>query len=129
VIRFIIDSSALLALLRNERGGAAVAPLLADAAMCTVNLSEVVAHYAQTGSSEADIRSLLTGLGFESVPFDDDLAYAAGMLIPMTRSAGLSFGDRACIALALRLDAKVITADRIWARVADAVGVEVELIR
>lgn len=129
MIRFVIDASALLALLRNEKGGAAVAPLLAEAAMCTVNLSEVVAHYAQTGSSDADIRSLLAGLGFESVALDDDLASAAGMLTPLTRSAGLSFGDRACIALALRLHAKVITADRIWARIADAVGVEVELIR
>jgi PIN domain nuclease of toxin-antitoxin system len=129
VIRFVIDSSALLALLRNERGGTTVAPLLADSAMCTVNLSEVVAHYARTGSSEADIRSLLTGLGFESVPLDDDLAYTAGMLIPLTRSAGLSFGDRACVALALRLGAKVITADRVWSRIADAVGVEIELIR
>ncbi len=129
MIRCVIDSSALLALLRNERGGASVAPILVEAAMSTVNLSEVVAHYAQFGSSESDIRSLLDGLEFERIPFDDDLAYVAGMLIPATRSAGLSLGDRACIALALRLRVGVVTADRIWTRVADAVGVEVELIR
>lgn len=102
----VIDASALLALLRKERGGDTVADVLADAAMSTVNLSEVVAHYARSGSGERDIHSLLDTLEFERIPFDDDLAYAAGMLIPLTRSAGLSLGDRACLALARRLRSK-----------------------
>jgi ribonuclease VapC len=34
-----------------------------------------------------------------------------GSLRPLTRSAGLSLGDRACLALAARLGAWVLTAD------------------
>jgi ribonuclease VapC len=49
--------------------------------------------------------------------------------VPKTRSAGLSLGDRACLALAVRLGTKALTADRSWSRIARAVGVEVELIR
>jgi ribonuclease VapC len=78
---------------------------------------------------EAEIHSLLDNLRLERVPFDERLAYRAGMLLPQTRAAGLSFGDRACLALALQLDAKAMTADRAWSRIADAVGVEIELIR
>lgn len=125
----VIDASALLALLRKERGGDRVAGVLADAAMSTVNLSEVVAHYARSGSSERDIHLLLDTLEFERIPFDDDLAYAAGMLIPLTRPSGLSLADRACLALARRLQATALTADRAWTRIAEAVGVEIEVIR
>jgi len=40
---------------------------------------------------------------------------------------GLSLGDRACLALALREQAPVLTGDRAWSKV--DVGVEVVLIR
>jgi len=47
----------------------------------------------------------------------------------VTRPAGLSFGDRACLALARRSGRKAMTADRTWLSVATLLGVEVELIR
>jgi ribonuclease VapC len=34
---------------------------------------------------------------------------------PLTKAQGLSLADRACLALARRLDIPVITADREWA--------------
>jgi ribonuclease VapC len=129
VTGWVLDASALLALLLRERGGDKVAPVLTDAAISTLNLSEVVSYFARSGSPPEAIHELLGTLELECVPFDDDLAYAAGMLITTTRAAGLSLADRACLVLARRLGAKVLTGDRAWARVADAVGVEVELIR
>jgi ribonuclease VapC len=63
------------------------------------------------------------------VPFDPDLAYGTGLLLPKTRAAGLSLGDRACLALAVRLGAKALTTDRSWSRIAGAISVEVKLIR
>ena len=51
------------------------------------------------------------------------------MMIAVTRPAGLSLGDRACLVLAKRLGAKAMTTDRAWTRIAEAVGVEVEVIR
>ncbi|MGH7061689.1 MAG: hypothetical protein ACREFH_14980, partial [Stellaceae bacterium] len=61
--------------------------------------------------------------------FDEELAYIAGMMLPKTRTAGLSFGDRACLALAVRIGGVAWTADRAWSSVARAIGVQVELIR
>lgn len=127
--RIVLDASALLALTRREQGADKVAAILADSVMSTVTLSEAVGYYARSGASEAEIRALLDVLRIERVPFDEGLAYIAGLLLPKTRPAGLSFGDRACLALALRMGAKALTADRAWSRVATDVGVEIELIR
>jgi PIN domain nuclease of toxin-antitoxin system len=63
------------------------------------------------------------------ISFDDAIAYEAGMLVAATKSAGLSFGDRACLALARRLRLPVMTADRAWSSIASTVGVTVDLIR
>jgi PIN domain nuclease of toxin-antitoxin system len=125
----VLDASALLALLLAEPGGHTVRAVLADAAISTVNLSEVVAHYARNGIAEAEIRPMLDPLPLDRVGFDSDLAYAAGLLLPVTKSAGLSFGDRACLVLAHRLGCPAMTADRSWAGIGKATGVEIELIR
>jgi PIN domain nuclease of toxin-antitoxin system len=125
----VLDTSALLALLLREPGAEKVKAVLTDAAMTTVNVAEVVGHFARADASEHDIRSLLDPLPFARVLFDDDLAYAAGLLLPETKPAGLSFGDRACLALARRLGVKALTADRSWGPVADVLGIEVATIR
>ena len=102
---------------------------LGDAAISAVNLAEVTSQYALRGSAAEEIREMMSQFSAYIVPFDEELALAAGALTPVTKPAGLSLGDRACLALALRLGAKALTGDRAWVRVADAVGVEVELIR
>jgi ribonuclease VapC len=129
VNRVVLDASALLALTRREPGADKVAAILAESVMSTVLLSEAVGYYARNGSSGADVRVLFDILRIERVPFDEDLAYITGLLLPKTRPVGLSFGDRACLALALRMGAKALTADRAWSRIAVDVGVEIELIR
>lgn len=48
-------------------------------------------------------------------------------LRPLTRSAGLSLGDRACVALARRLALPALTADRAWTGL--DLGVELHQIR
>jgi PIN domain nuclease of toxin-antitoxin system len=125
----VLDASALLALLLAERGAERVRAVLAGGAMSTVNFSEVVGHYARNGVEEAQVRRVLDPLPLEQIPFDSALAYAAGLLLPATKPAGLSFGDRACLALARQRGCRAMTADRIWTGIAAAVGVEVELIR
>lgn len=114
----VLDASALLTLLLNEPGAAKVKAVLARSSMTTVNLAEVVGHYARNGVPERDIRNVLAPLPIEYIAPDEALAYDMGLLLPITKPAGLSFGDRACLALARRLRATVLTADRQWQSVA-----------
>ena len=129
MINAVLDASALLALLRDEPGAERVRSVLRHSAMTTINFGEVVGFYARRGASEPEIRRLLHPLPTERIAFDEELAYVVGLMLPATSSAGLSLGDRACLALALQLGTKAITADRSWSRIARAVGVEIETIR
>ncbi len=125
----VLDASALTALLSRETGWEQVDEALAEAVISAVNLAEVAGIFARRGAEEADIREMLGNVTIKRVPFDEELALDAGMLEPLTRVAGLSLGDRACLALARRLRAPVMTADRAWSAVADVVGVTVRHIR
>lgn len=125
----VLDASALLALLLGEPSNEKARAVLAEAAMSAVNFAEVVGHFARNGANERDIRLVLDPLPIERVGFDENLAVAAGLLLPATRRAGLSLGDRACLALAWRLGVRALTADRSWQTIAAAMGVEIELVR
>ena len=48
-------------------------------------------------------------------------------VILLTRARGLSFGDRACLALGLALRASVYTADKSWKGL--RVGVRIHVVR
>ena len=125
----VLDASALLALLLGEPGADRVREVLAGSALSTINLAEVVGHFSRNGAAENDIRLVLESLPIDLIGLDEEAAYAAGLLLPVTRAAGLSLGDRVCLALARRLGVPAVTADRAWRGIAAAVGVEVELIR
>jgi PIN domain nuclease of toxin-antitoxin system len=68
-------------------------------------------------------------LGIDVVAFDGDLALDAGALRPLTRAAGLSLGDRCCLALARSRRAAVLTTETRWGRIADVVNVKIHNIR
>ena len=129
MIQGVLDASALLALLLGEPGADKVRAFLANSTVASVNLSEIVGYFARNGAAESDIRRVLDPLPIARIPFDEGLAFAAGMLLPTTRKAGLSFGDRACLALATRLGVQALTADRSWQSIAKVVGADVAVIR
>ncbi|HEV2855319.1 MAG TPA: type II toxin-antitoxin system VapC family toxin [Thermoanaerobaculia bacterium] len=125
--RVVLDASALLALLGTEPGSETVAESIPGAVINTVNLSEVVAKLMERGVPEAAVRSALREVELDVQPFGEDLAYRAGILRLATRSAGLSFGDRACLASGQQLSVAVLTADRNWRSL--EVGVEIRFLR
>ena len=125
---YVLDASALLALLNQEQGSERVASCIANGAVIsTVNLSEVVAKLSDAGVPEEVIREALSVLGIVIVDFDTVLAYDAGLLRPLTRQVGLSLGDRACFALARRFELPAVTTDKVWETL--SLGVVVQLIR
>lgn len=123
----VFDSSALLAIIFAEEGADRATEALSDGILSAVNASEVVARLVDRGAGDEDARRWLRGFGLAIRPFDESLAVAAGLLRNATKEHGLSLGDRACLALARRERATVLTADRTWAKL--DLGVQVELIR
>ena len=113
----VLDASAVLAVLHGEPGGEEVERRLeegGDARIGAVNLSEVVAKLAERGVPLVEVREAVGSLALAVVPFEEELAYLSGALRPETRGRGLSFGDRACVALARAEGAKALTMERSW---------------
>jgi ribonuclease VapC len=123
----IADASAILALLKQEPFGEFEPRRLFRATISAVNLCEVLERLCAGGLSQSEAEKAVAALNFRVAEFDEPQARLAAYLRTGTRSAGLSLGDRACLALGLRFGCPVITADRAWARV--DVGVEIVLIR
>lgn len=127
--KVVLDASAIVALLRSERGADIVESYLDGAAVTTINIAEVGDGFSKRGEPIDDLPVWLDALGLEIIPADLDLALGASSLFITTREAGLSLGDRFCLSLARRLNRVALTADRSWADIAKAAGVEVKLIR
>ena len=121
--RWVLDASALLALLHAERGGEQVEPLLGQAAISSVNWAEVAQKSLERGRAPQALREDLEALGLQMVPFDAEDAEATAELWQAGRSHGLSLGGRACLATAGRLAVPAVTADRRWETLDVAVAV------
>ncbi len=125
----VLDASALLAAMLEEPGQEKVERALPNAIIGSVNLVEVASRLIDGGLSPEEAEEDLAALELTVIDFDQAQAIEAARLRALTRHAGLSLGDRACLALALVRGVPVLTADRAWAALAEAIGVEVELVR
>jgi PIN domain nuclease of toxin-antitoxin system len=111
-----MDSSSLIALLRGEPGGRAVAEIISDTGNdCSIhalNLCEVFYHLWRSEGEKAarETVSMLVAAGIEiRLDMDSECWQAAGRLKAELRRVSLA--DCFCLALAIRLDAEVVTAD------------------
>ena len=111
----VLDASALPAFLQNEPGCDQVEAALAETVISSVNWAEVVQKSIAVAVDVNGMREDLEALGLRIVPFSVEEAEIAAQLWQKTRQAGLSLGDRACLSTGIRLDAPVLTADKIWA--------------
>lgn len=111
----VLDASALLAFLQNEPGCDQVEAALPDAVISSVNWAEVVQKSIAANVNINGMREDLEALGLRIIPFSAEEAGIAAQLWQKTRQAGLSLGDRACLSTGIRLDAPILTADKIWA--------------
>jgi ribonuclease VapC len=134
VSRIVLDSSILLAILNGEPGTEIFIKqpaLLANATISAVSLAEVfgklVTLQANPQANPNEAWQTVTAAIPSQVAFDTEQAEITGRLIPLTRSRGLSLGDRACLALGIALKAEVYTTDRAWKKL--DVGVPIHVIR
>lgn len=124
-LQVVLDASALLAALHDEPGGLDVANQLEFAAICSVNLSEVIQRSLARGVKVDGLRDDLVAVGLTILPFTAVDAEATAKLWTATHSLGLSLGDRACLALAQRLNLPAVTADKVWRQLRISIPIQV----
>lgn len=66
----VLDASALLAMLKGERGAAKVAAAIAGARISAVNYAEAVSHFVHAGMPEREVNAMLDPLPLTVVPVD-----------------------------------------------------------
>ncbi len=131
----VLDASALLALVQDERGADRVEEALArGAVMSAVNWAETLSRLAEFGvTPEAAAGRLHAGTSgdaaLEIAPFDVTQATDVARLRQPTRHLKLSLGDRACLALGRATGLPVLTTDRSWREAGKRLKVRVEVIR
>jgi ribonuclease VapC len=126
--KWVLDASAILAFLNQEPGKDRVAEILAEGAVVSsINLSEIICKLLESSVPEAEIRLVLSYLDLIVINFDEELAWETARLRSVTKSIGLSLGDRACLGLARQLNLPVVTADKIWAKL--TIDIVIQVIR
>jgi ribonuclease VapC len=111
VSNVVLDASALIAVLRNERGSELVAPMLYGATISALNYSEVFKKVVERSGDPQEVKALLDRQALDIIPFDAKRALSTAILLSRTSLHGLSFADRACLATAEEFGYPVLTAE------------------
>ena len=112
--KIVLASSALIALLKNESGSDRVESLLGQIVMSSVTVSETATVLLELGMSNREGQECLFPLISLIVPFDEEQAFYAATLSRQTKRMRLSFEDRACLALGMKMKVPVYTANKTW---------------
>lgn len=124
---FVLDTSALLALMLRESGAEQVGAVVREAEMSIVNLAEVFTRFAESGASADEIASDIPRYGVRIRAFREAHAIEVARLRPLTKHLGLSMGDRACLAQGKFSQLPILTADGGMAQA--EVGLDIRMIR
>lgn len=112
-MRFVVDTSAILAIARTERGAEDAERLARGGLLGMANFVEAVARGAELGHETATTLRIVSTLSIELAPVDRETAEQANALW-RHRKHGLSLGDRLCIGLARTRSLPALTGDRAW---------------
>ena len=121
-IKWLLDASAVLAWLQEERGSEVVDEVMDDSAIASINAAEVVHKLVGQGITPERALEIVERLAIPVIEFSGEHLRRAAQLSTVP---GLSLGDRACLAIAGTMGIPAVTADRNWA----STGCEIRLIR
>ena len=124
----VFDASALIALLRSEKGSDVVATYIGDGLVSAVNLQEVIKFLLKSGIPADIARHMVDALHLEVRPHGEGDAYSAASLHQVTAEYGSGLGDRSCMALAIAESLPALTTDKDWSRI-NVAGLTVRLAR
>jgi PIN domain nuclease of toxin-antitoxin system len=133
VNKSVLDAAAFLAYLRDEPGAEIVENALINGCYISIiNWVEVLSKIVDLGESPEEIIKRLRDEGLlqnslEIIACNEEDAITIAKFRVLTKSAGLSLGDRACLALGKRLNLPVLTADKVWTSL--SLGITITLIR
>ncbi|WP_428356347.1 type II toxin-antitoxin system VapC family toxin [Methyloprofundus sp.] len=127
--KYLLDASAILALLQKEKGSEVVGKCLPCSAISSVNLAEVASVLNKLGMPESEVYELINAMDIEILDFEKGTAIATGGMRNITQKKGLSLGDRACLATAKQHKRIALTADKAWLEFQQDIGVEIKFIR
>jgi ribonuclease VapC len=127
----LLDASTVLAYLNNEPGRESIESVLltGDACISVVNLTEVISKLCDWGMSCETAQQAFDKLALKLEPFTAETALETARLRSLTREHGLSLGDRACLATASLRHYPVLTGDRPWLNVAQALSLDIQCFR
>lgn len=114
MIDVVLDASVIVAAVLREPGGDRAVGHARSPLVSAVNYAEVCTRLTDVGMKSETIEGALGMLRLDVVAFDKEQADRVAALRPATRTAGLSLGDRACLALAASREAVALTADHAW---------------
>ncbi len=123
----VLDASALMALLRDEPGADKVAAVLTGALISAVNYSEILKKTIERGGESAPVAAFIRSLGITIVTYDEAQAVVSADLYTKTKKHGMSFADRACLALGVTRKLPVLTAERAMAAI--RLPIKIQVIR
>lgn len=111
--KYILDASALLALIQNEEGTQVVDSLLDDSTIHSVNLAEVARKLVQKGMSVVEATELLSDLHLDVI---EELSEKQAYHTANWTGRGLSLGDSVCLTTGHVYEHTIVTADRAWSK-------------
>ena len=132
--KYVLDASALLAIVLDEQGQDRVSVILDDSVIHAINLAEVIGRLIRSGMPAESAATAIRRLHLEThQDFSTAQAELCGVLLGTRRDLGLSLGDCVCLTTAVSLDTIAVTADRRWNELHGTLlqghPIQVELIR
>ncbi len=93
---YVLDASAVLALLNQETGADKVEQALVLPATCmsSVQFAEITAKLIMTGIPSAKVQEIMTELAIPIIALNEKIAFESALLMPLAKPLGLSLGDR-----------------------------------
>lgn len=128
--QFVLDASALLALIQAEPGAERVIQALeqGECVVSAANLSEAVTRLILSGLPGEQAEAIVLGIPAEIVPCDEAIAVKAGRLTTVGKPLGLSLGDRICLATGQVHGGLVLTTEQVWRKI-HLTGIQIEVVR
>lgn len=128
----LFDTSALLAVIRKEKGAAMVEKQLRHPSLISsVNYTEllyVMRKYNKQDDWE-EIIAFIDDFDLEIIPYTEHQAKIAANIHSVSRKYGISLGDCACLACAMDYGVPVLTADAIWEKIPFKRNIDIRVIR